>query len=617
MKIIKLFFSALILITHSLSAQVTDSATLLNDVVIKENRLQMRFSEASRSIEIISRKQIETAPIQSLAEMLNYFSGVDVRQRGVHGIQPDVTIRGGTFDQVLILINGTKLTDPQTGHHALNLPLNLENIERVEILKGPAARIYGQNAFTGAINIVTRENTVQGTPFGEGVVSGGIQAGDFNLWSGKLSFSNVSKHFSQNISLSHDQSDGYRPNSDYKISNVFYQNTMNLKGQKINFLGGFTERKFGASGFYNSTNTSNEREFIQTNFVAIDAPLSINGLKLTPRVSWRRNQDEYFFDYSTETTRANTRNWTLTQVLSAELNGNYDSKIGTTGLSIEYNDAKFFNKRLGDHARTMWSGFLEHRFRFFNERLDITPGILLAHYSDYGSNSFPGIDVGFRVHDNVKVFANYGKTYRVPTFTDLYFFNAANNNNPNLLPEKANSYEFGAKFINEFLSVQMAFFERNSLNLIDRTKNLATEKWTPTNLNSLLLRGIDGSVSARFKVLNGLNLTASYLKITDNEFTKIQTLSRYALDFLTEQFTFSEESGIVSKLRQNIRVRHAKRYNQAEPYTVTDAKLIWLGEKMTYFVQASNIFDTVFTEQNNIPMPKRWFSAGVNFRFKY
>ena len=610
MKIVKLLFVLFLITTHSLSAQTTDSSTLLNDVTIRENRLQMRFSEASRSIEIITRKQIEAAPVQSLAELLNYFSGVDRRQRGVHGIQPDVTIRGGTFDQVLILVNGTKLTDPQTGHHSLNLPFDLMNVERVEILKGPAARVYGQNAFTGAINIVTRENT-------EGVISGSIQAGDFNLLSGKLGFSSISEHFSQNISLSHDQSDGYRANSDYKISNVFYQNTMNIKGQKINFLGGFTDRKFGASGFYNSTNTSNEREFIQTNFVALDAPLSINRLKLTPRVSWRRNQDEYFFDYSTEATKAATRNWTLTQVLSAELNGSYESKAGTTGLSIEYNDAKFFNKRLGDHARTLWSGFLEHRFRFFNERLDITPGVMLAHYSDYGNNAFPGIDVGFRVHENVKLFANYGKTYRVPTFTDLYFFNGANNNNPNLLPEKANSYEFGAKFMNRFLNVQLAYFERNSLNLIDRTKNTAAEKWTPTNLNSLLLRGIDGSISARFEVLNGLQLTASYLKITDNEFTKIQNLSRYALDFLTEQISFSEESGIFGKLRQNIRVRHAKRYNQAKAYTVTDAKLMWLGTKMTYFVQASNIFDTVFTEQNNIPMPSRWFSAGVNFRFKY
>jgi iron complex outermembrane receptor protein len=128
----------------------------LSDVIITENRMQTPFSESARSMYVITKSQLASLPVQSVAEALTYVPGVDIRQRGPMGIQTDIGIRGGTFDQTLILINGVKVSDPQTGHHSFNLPLNLDNIERIEVLKGQGARIYGQNAFNGAINIITK-----------------------------------------------------------------------------------------------------------------------------------------------------------------------------------------------------------------------------------------------------------------------------------------------------------------------------------------------------------------------------------------------------------------------------------------------------------------------------
>ena len=108
-------------------------------------------------VSVIPREEIEYAPVTSIQELLEYVAGVDVRQRGAEGVQADISIRGGTFDQTLILLNGVNITDPQTGHHNLNLPVSINQIERIEILEGPAARVYGPNAFSGAINIVTRQ----------------------------------------------------------------------------------------------------------------------------------------------------------------------------------------------------------------------------------------------------------------------------------------------------------------------------------------------------------------------------------------------------------------------------------------------------------------------------
>src|SRR5690606_34953561 len=116
---------------------------------------QLPFSKQSRNISLISKLQIETAPARSLAEVLSFVPGLDIRQRGVTGVQADVSIRGGSFEQTLMLLNGIKLSDPQTGHHMMNIPLPLVNIDRVEVLKGPASRVFGQNAYAGAINVIT------------------------------------------------------------------------------------------------------------------------------------------------------------------------------------------------------------------------------------------------------------------------------------------------------------------------------------------------------------------------------------------------------------------------------------------------------------------------------
>src|SRR5690606_7077169 len=131
------------------NAQTDTTTQKLDEIIIQENRIQIPFSKQSRNISLVDRQQIETTPARSLPEVLTFVPGVDVRQRGVTGIQADIGIRGGSFEQTLMLLNGIKLSDPQTGHHMMNVPVPLVNVDRVEVLKGPASRIFGQNAYTG------------------------------------------------------------------------------------------------------------------------------------------------------------------------------------------------------------------------------------------------------------------------------------------------------------------------------------------------------------------------------------------------------------------------------------------------------------------------------------
>src|SRR5690606_4557270 len=148
----------ILLFSWGLSSLAQEDSTVIMDleeITIQENRMKIPFNEVSRNIQVIQRREIETTPARSLQEVLSFVPGVDVRQRGVSGTQANIGIRGGSFDQTLMLLNGIKLTDPQTGHHMMNIPLPLQGISSIDVLKGPGSRIYGQNAYAGAINIIT------------------------------------------------------------------------------------------------------------------------------------------------------------------------------------------------------------------------------------------------------------------------------------------------------------------------------------------------------------------------------------------------------------------------------------------------------------------------------
>ncbi len=576
----------------------------LADFLVKENRLQTVLGEQSRNIEVISRAQIENAPVQSVAELLSYVAGVDIRQRGVHGVQADVSIQGGTFDQTLLLIDGVKLSDPQTGHHSLNLPIDKDQIERIEILKGAGARVFGQNAFAGAINIVTRRTQ-------ERFVSVGVEVGDFGLYGVRLSAA-AGGHL---LSLSTEVSNGYRPNSDYKLQNAFYQGAFPIGDQKLHLTGGITTRNFGASGFYSPTNVSAEHEAIQTNFAAADMTFNHNNdWSVTPRLSWRRNQDDYSYNYSDAT----TRNFSLSQVLSAELNGSFKNAWGKTGAGADFTQTYYYNAKQGNHYRSLTEIFLEHRFNVWDWGFDLTPGIMLAAYSDFGTHLFPGIDAGLKLTKNTKLYASYGRTFRIPTYTDLYFSNGANNNNPNLQPEYADVYEAGVKY--DYAAgwlFSADYFDRNSFNIIDRTKEVATDKWTPTNINHLDVRGIEGAVTfnmhSRFNDPFVKNIQIGYTKIFDPDFTKQAAFSKYALDFLSDQLTAGVDTKIYGAVGQHLQFRFVNRITLPS-YAVFDWRIYYQTKAMNIYAQASNLLNAAYTEQNNIPAPPRWFSIGVSYK---
>ena len=285
MKITHLLIGLLLLNFMNLQAQeVISKRDTLKEIIITSTRIELPFKKDSRTMTIINAETIQNSAATNVADLLQQVAGVDIRRRGTGGAQADLYIRGGGFDQTLLLIDGIKMDDAQTGHHSLNAALPIEVIERIEIIKGPAARVFGQNAFTGAINIVTKKQL-------KNPVAINAERGSFGQTNASAT---IGKVYSNSEFIAHIgalTSDGYRNNSDYTNYNYFLKGTFNKNKQPIEMIATFFDKKFGAENFYTTNPTFNEYEETQNSLVGFSTTFQTEKFKIKPRIYWRRGQD--------------------------------------------------------------------------------------------------------------------------------------------------------------------------------------------------------------------------------------------------------------------------------------------------------------------------------------
>lgn len=599
----KFFF--LLLIPASIFSQEIDTSFLLDDISLYADRISLPFSQESRSIEIIRAEEIAKFPARDIAGILQYATGVDIRQRGPHGVQADIGIRGGGFEQTLILINGLKMTDPQTGHHIMNLPVSPENIERIEIIKGPAARIYGQNAFAGVVNIITKVPVELG-----GSVH--LKAGQNQLLGLGVEMVLPGKQSNQYLSFNRNISEGYRYNTDYDITNLMYQNEFTISGAETSLFAGFTERKFGANGFYASANFRDQYEAVQTSIVGLQSKIINGSWIIKPKVYWRRNQDEYIFVRNNPSIY---RNLHIGNNLGAEINTSYISDLGATGIGLEYRHEGLVSSNLGERSRNLISAYLEQRLEYGD--FSLTPGASFQYFSDFGPNLFYGVDASYSFTRNFMLYANTGTTYRVPSYTDRFYSDPVNEGNEDLKPETAITYEVGIKKLGKNVNLQLAAFRRIGSDLIDWTRDtLVSPKWTPVNLNSVPVNGFEASFSSNLAYISGipflgfqrLNYTYIDAIIADNEATE----SRYLLENLRHQFSYLGSFN-AKYIHLNISYRYYDRVT-LDDYSLVDLRIDKKFDRFNAFIDINNLLDVEYKETNLVPMPGRWIVLGANFK---
>lgn len=621
MKITSRFLLSGILVVAAILPSTGISQTMLDALdsldlpgaIVVANRAPVDRQSVGHTLDIITKTQLESLPISSVAEALQYVGGLDVRQRGPRGVQADLSIRGGTFDQVLILVNGIRLSDPQTGHHVLNIPVPLEHVERIEVLKGPGARLYGQNAFAGAINIITK-------PEKEQVVGLRAELGENGLGGFGVSLNLPKAGVNHLLSYQRDFAQGYRYNTDYTIQNIMYQSEFQIGEHKLSALAALSDRAFGANGFYASAAATDQFEAVQTSVVGLQHTQRNERGSFSQRVSWRRNQDEYVFVRSNPSIY---RNLHISHTYGYDAYKAITNKFGSLGLGGELQGVGITSNNLGNHQRFVANALVEQRFDLLESDLTITPSVSLNYLSDVGAQVLPGLDVSFSASDNLNFYGNVGMTSRVPTYTDLYYSDRFNQGNADLSIERAYAFEVGLTHENNGWESKVAVWTREAIDLIDYIRDSPADTvWQPQNITDASFAGIEVAVTARnkWRWLPLAQLSYNYIDAELADDAEAERISRYALDQLTHQLNATAIFRLGTPLSATLGLRIADRVSEPGlgelpvDYQLLDLRFDYRLRRARLFAEATNLLDQVFTQANGVPLPGRWLRTGVAFR---
>ena len=589
-------------------SQETTSEEQLDEILITSSRIDLPFSENSRTITVITSEDIKNSTATNVTDLLQSVAGLDIRRRGIDGMQSDIYIRGGQFNQTLILIDGFKTEDPQTGHHTMNMMIPIEDIERIEIIKGPSARIFGQNAFSGAINIVTKSNVKEQLKLEVGSGSYG------KLSLGLTAATNLEKS-SHLVNFEYNGSQGYRENTDYKNINYFLKSSIQTNHQPIDVIATFIDRKFGASNFYTNNPVYNEYEETQTSLVGISTSINKNNWTFKPKLYWKRGQDMFVLKRDDPSF---SRNFNITNKITAEVNSSFKSSMGITGIGLDLSETTLSSNNLGDQNRTVVNMFVEHRLLLINNKLDITPGVSLSYYSDFDFYAFPGLDVGYSFSNNLKIYGNIGYSYRVPTYTELYT-NIPNflSGNSELKPEKALAEELGINYTIKKLELTGAVFRREAKDLIDYIKETEESPiFVAQNLREVTTSGFELNAAYNFILFNNSQrVKLGYTFLEDDYHDTNVYASRYLIDTsIKNHFTGVFDFTIAKIIKPSITYKYVER--PQESYSIVDAKLAAAIKSFSVFILFNNIFDTEYYEKDNVIMPRSNFEFGLTYTFR-
>ena len=616
----------------------------IEEVVVSAQRAPVAFSQVARIVKVIGKEEIQSAPVQSLQDLLRYALDVDVRQRGGLGVQTDISFRGGSFEQVLILLNGININDPQTGHHSLNLPVSFDAIDRIEILEGPSSRIYGPNAFSGAINIITGSSDTSN-------LKGRFSAGQNGYYDAGLSGTFVSGKIKNFVSADNRSSNGYIKNTDFRLTDAFYQGKLATKAGLLDWQAGHSDRSFGANSFYTPA-YPDQFEQIKTTFASVKMETG-DIVHFTPSVYWRRNQDRFeLFRYpELAASWYTTHNYHLTDVYGTNLNAWFASSWGKTAFGADFRSENIISNVLGkpmekpipvpgesghsftkSDTRTNLSLFAEHSIYF--HKFTASAGLMANWNSQLGTkwNFFPGMDFSYQISTMVKWYTSINSSLRMPTFTDLYYSSPTNKGNAYLQPEKAVELESGLKYQLKGVEGHFAYFHRNGKDIIDWVRKPSDNIWYAQNITELNTDGLEfsakinpGKLFDRKVFIQMINLSWSYLN--QDKQSGIYS-SSYVLDYLKNKINI----GIAHKVIKNIAINWQISYQDRtgtytnwdgtkygdqityKPFIVVDSRIYWNKKQTTCYLEASNLFNKTYQDFGNIREPGRWVKVGIIYQ---
>lgn len=613
---------------------LTHQEVKLDEVIVTGSRAPLTALQSAKIVSVITRDDINRAAAESVNDLLKTAIGVDVRQRGGFGVQTDISINGGTFDQITILLNGVNISNPQTGHNAADFPVSLSDIERIEILEGASARVFGSSAFNGAVNIVTKKDNVSNVQID-------AEGGSFGLFGGDASVNVTSGAITNRLSGGYTQSDGGTRNSDFKRRRMYYQGDLQSKHINMQWQAGLSSLDYGASTFY-SAKYDNQYEELRRFISSVQAdimPGTDRRIVLSPSLYWQRNIDHYQLIRGMEGA-ANGENYHRTDVYGAALNMHLTWMLGRTSFGGDIRKEYIISTALGETlAEDEWKGIhgsdrmYDHRGDRTNTSLFVEHNVLLGGFTlsagmlanrntglDRDFRFYPGVDMSYRPNDHWKFHISWNKALRVPTYTDIYIQNAVQQGDNHLKPERNSMFKMGGRYrCNGIEAVVNGFYSRGK-DMIDWVYETdASTKYHAMNIGKLDNMGIAADITLHPYELWGnffvTRVKVGYAFIHQKHETEHSIFrSLYALEYLRHKFTAQVDHRLWRQLSAAWTLRWQQRMNGFHPYTKIDAKLMWNADKYNVYLKADNITAHRYYDIGGVLQPGLWVMVGGSVR---
>lgn len=636
-------------ISTDLNKVTTDSsyqtrAYEIGEVSVTGTRAPLTTSQQARMVTVLSHEDIQCAPVQSVNDLLKYAVGVDVRQRGPIGAQTDISVRGGNYEQVTILLNGVNICDPQTGHNAFDFPVDISDIERIEVLEGPASRVYGTSSLLGAINIVTRHPD-------HSSLGAHLEGGSYGYLNAGVRGTMANDHWRHSLSGNFTRSDGYSRNkngglnADYLGGKAFYQGSYSDHDVDIKWHAGLSSRDFGSNTFYGAKWDDQFEHTLKT-YTAIQGENRQGRFHFRPMIYWNRNMDrfELFRDHADYY----PFNYHRTDVYGLNLNAYFDWTLGRTAFGAEIRNEDLVSGNLGEklsrprpvHGTDRWYEYglnrtnmqfvLEHNVTL--ERLTVSGGIVAVKnsWAEMNMRVYPSIDASYRIGNNWKVYGSYNTSLRMPSATELYYSVGGHKADSHLKPEELSALEGGIRYQSKGITGKASVYYNESKNLIDwiLDTQAADPVWTSVNFGKIKSVGFETSLDFYFQtllpsqhILKKLNLAYSYINQDQEEENGIQ--SQYALEYLKNKFVANLQLNLYKQLNLGLNYRLQKRtgsYTNTAgqvcnyaTYGILDARLSWNARKWNAYVEGNNVLNRKYNDFGAVPQPGFWFISGVSF----
>ena len=539
------------------------------------------------------------SPVECLSNL-----PIDLQSRSLgKGIQTDFSLRGSNFQGVLVLLNGQRINDPQTGHYNSDIPLTKEDIQSIDLIPGISSSLFGPDAIGGAINFLTKR------PQGRKLVLEGSY-GSFNTKAGLLSFTEKIKDLSFRVSSEYARSSGFRYDTDFKKYTSSFTSFWDAPFGGLNLNFGFQDKEFGAFDFYTPGLGYPSREWTKTYLLDAGLNLEKGGLAIKPNFLWRRHKDKFMLD------RTGIRSKHLSQHRSDMYTPNIyfqkqSSLLGNFGAGLEYGREEIHSTNLGKRYR-------DHASIFFDDTKDINQKFSLG--SSFRIDDFQGFDTAYTGSANLKYRIREGgaltlsiaSSMRIPNFTELYYNDPVSVGDPNLGSEKAVNYQLGYDHKREDLSFGAAFFFREEKDMIDWVKREPSQpKWQAQNITQAGVFGLESYFKYDINKYIGLYSNYAYInKNIDDRGYLYKYGQNYCRHLANLVLNFNLPWG-----GQSLALNYKQKPGRSGWFILNSHSSLNIQKNSQIFLDITNILGVEYEEITGIPQPGRAIEGGIRFQW--